>query len=54
MKYGAEALNFKEVWAITTQDNESSGRLLKKLGFKFDELIEMPNNEILKLFIWRT
>lgn len=53
MKYGKEVLDFKEVLAITTQDNESSGRLLEKLNFKFDELIEMPNNEILKLFSWR-
>lgn len=53
MKYGEEVLGFKEVLAITTQDNESSGRLLEKIGFKFDELIEMPNNEVLKLFSWR-
>lgn len=53
MKYGQEVLGFKEVLAITTQDNESSGRLLEKIGFKFDELIEMPNNEVLKLFSWR-
>lgn len=53
MKYGEEVLGFKEVLAITTQDNESSGRLLEKLGFSFDELIEMPNGEILKLFSWR-
>jgi RimJ/RimL family protein N-acetyltransferase len=53
MKYGEEILGFKEVLAITTQDNDSSGRLLEKLNFKFDELIEMPNNEVLKLFSWR-
>lgn len=53
MKYGKEILGFEEVLAITTQDNESSGKLLNKLGFKFDELIEMPNNEVLKLFSWR-
>jgi [ribosomal protein S5]-alanine N-acetyltransferase len=53
MKYGQEVLGFTEVLAITTQDNESSGKLLDKLGFKFDELIEMPNNEILKLYSWR-
>ncbi len=53
MKYGQKILGFKEVLAITTQDNESSRKLLEKLGFEFDELIEMPNNEILKLFSWR-
>lgn len=50
LKYGKETLNLKRILAITTQDNESSGRLLEKLGFKFEQLIEMPNDEILKLF----
>ena len=37
--------------AITTQDNENSGRLLEKIGFTFERLIETPpDNEILKLF----
>ncbi len=49
MKYGKEVLGLKRVLAITTQDNESSGRLLAKLGFKFDELIE-SDGEMLKLF----
>jgi len=49
MKYGAEVLGLKRVLAITTQDNESSGKLLTKLGFKYDNLIE-SNGEMLKLF----
>nr|HQU86256.1 GNAT family N-acetyltransferase [Pyrinomonadaceae bacterium] len=49
MKYGAEVLGLKRVLAITTQDNENSGRLLAKLGFKFDKLID-SNGETLKLF----
>lgn len=53
MKYGQEVLEFREVLAITTQDNESSGKLLAKLGFKFEEIIEMPNGEELKLFSWK-
>ncbi len=51
MEYGREELGLKRVLAITTQDNESSGRLLDKLGFKFDGLITQPNDtEELKLF----
>lgn len=49
MKYGAEVLGLKRVLAITTQDNESSGKLLAKLGFKYDGLIE-SGGETLKLF----
>jgi RimJ/RimL family protein N-acetyltransferase len=50
LKYGWTVLGFRQVLAITTQDNDKSGRLLEKLGFGFDELIEMPNNEVLKLY----
>ena len=50
LDYGIEKLGFRKVSAITTQDNENSGRLLAKLGFSFSRLIEMPNGEKLKLF----
>ncbi len=51
MKYGEETLGFTKVLAITTQDNESSGRLLGKIGFKFIELVKMSHDENeLKLF----
>ena len=51
MKYGRDVLNLKRVLAITSQDNESSGRLLEKIGFKFEGLIKMPHDsEELKLF----
>jgi RimJ/RimL family protein N-acetyltransferase len=44
MKYGREKLNLKRVLAITTQDNESSVRLLEKLNFKFNGLITQPGD----------
>lgn len=51
LKYGREVLDFKRVLAITTPDNESSGRLLEKLGFTFDRLIKpAAGDEELKLF----
>ena len=51
MEYGRDILGLKRVLAITTQDNDSSGKLLEKLGFKFENLIKMPtNDEELKLF----
>ena len=51
LKYGLEVLGFKRVLAITTPDNESSGRLLEKLGFSFDRLIKLASgDEELKLF----
>jgi len=49
MQYGRETLGFATVLAITSQDNEVSGKLLEKLGFKFDRLIE-SGDETLKLF----
>ncbi len=51
MKYGKNTLGLKRVLAITSQINEVSGRLLDKLGFKFERLSEMPqNDEKVKLF----
>ncbi len=49
MRYGKETLKFTRVLAITTLDNESSGRLLVKIGFAFEREIEM-GDEVLKLF----
>lgn len=49
MNYGRSALNFSRVLAITTTDNVASGKLLGKLGFEFDKLIE-SDGETLKLF----
>ena len=51
MKYGRDVLGLKRVVAITSQDNESSGRLLEKIRFKFESLIKLPHDdEELKLF----
>ena len=53
MKYGAETLNFRRVLAITSPDNEKSGRLLEKLGFSFERLIKLGDDaEQVKLFAW--
>ncbi len=49
MTYGREALGFTRVLAITTLDNHSSGRLLGRLGFRYDGEIE-NENEKLKLY----
>ena len=51
MKYGREVLGLQRVLAITTQDNESSIKLLSKLGFEFERFIKLPHDENeLKLF----
>lgn len=49
MEYGRSVLGFMCVLAITTTDNEASGRLLEKLGFGFAELIS-SGEETLKLY----
>ena len=51
LRYGESSLNFKHILAVTSQDNESSGKLLGKLDFKFERLIVLPDvNEEVKLF----
>ncbi|RNB89213.1 N-acetyltransferase [Brevibacillus nitrificans] len=53
MQYAKETLGLTRVVAITTQDNQSSGRLLEKLGLRFELLIQMANDsEMLRLFVY--
>lgn len=50
LQYGRETLGFTHVLAITSQDNDVSGKLLTKLGFVFGGIYETPDGERLKLF----
>ena len=51
MKYGRENLSLTRILAVTSQDNEKSGKLLKKVGLKFERLIILPGDSAeLKLF----
>lgn len=52
MGYGQEKLGFDRLMAITSLDNEASGKLLEKLGFTF-ERIEEIGGEPLKIFTWQ-
>lgn len=45
MRYGKERLNFVRVLAITSKDNVASGKLLAKLGFRFERFIKISNVE---------
>lgn len=45
MRYGREKLGLRTILAITTQDNQSSIRLLEKLGFRFERLVKLPHDE---------
>ena len=49
MVYGRSTLGLKTVLAITSLDNDASGRLLEKLGFEFDKIID-SGDERLKLY----
>lgn len=48
--YGRDKLNFESVLAVTSQDNDVSGKLLTKLGFSFGGMIATPVGEQLKLY----
>ena len=43
--YGKNILGLKRILAITTKDNESSCKLLAKVGFKFERLIKFSDEE---------
>lgn len=51
MQYGERVLGLRRVLAIATKDNENSGRLLEKIGFRFERTIRLPSDtEELNLF----
>ena len=45
MKYGREVLGFNRIVAITSLDNDSSGRVLEKIGLKFEKQIRLPGHD---------
>lgn len=51
MEYGKDALGLKRIVAITSPDNEASGKLLEKLGLRFEQMIRLSENaEEVRLF----
>jgi ribosomal-protein-alanine N-acetyltransferase len=46
MKHARDTLALGRIVAITTKDNEPSMRLLGKLGFRFDRLIKLGEEEL--------
>ena len=51
LAYGRQMFGLKRIVAITSPDNERSVRLLEKLGFTFEKMIQLPNDsEAVKLF----
>jgi RimJ/RimL family protein N-acetyltransferase len=53
MEYAKGALGLKRIVAITNPDNQSSIRLLEKLGFRFDRMIRATaDGPEIRLFVW--
>lgn len=50
LRYGRDSLGFQRVFAITSQDNDVSGKLLSKLGFALNGIVATPNGEELNLY----
>lgn len=46
IKAGFEEFEIQEIKAIVSKQNISSQRLLEKLGFEFNDLIKLPNEEV--------
>jgi RimJ/RimL family protein N-acetyltransferase len=52
MEYGKRAFGLTRLAAITSADNDVSGRLLEKLGFKFERMVKLSDDgDEIKLFI---
>jgi RimJ/RimL family protein N-acetyltransferase len=53
MEHAKGALGLKRLVAITNPDNQSSIRLLEKLGFQFDRMIRATTDgPEIRLFVW--
>jgi RimJ/RimL family protein N-acetyltransferase len=51
MRHARRALGLKRIVAITSQDNDASGSVLRKIGFRYERLVKLPHDENeLKLF----
>ncbi len=51
LAYGQSVFGLKRIVAITSPDNDRSAKLLEKLGFSFEKMIQLPDdNEEVKLF----
>ena len=44
MKYARDELQLDRILAITTPDNESSAKLLRKIGLRFDRLVRLSDD----------
>ena len=52
MEYAKHVLNLPRIVAITSPDNDRSGRLLQKLGLKFERMIRKSDGDAeVKLFV---
>jgi RimJ/RimL family protein N-acetyltransferase len=45
MRAGLEEFGIKLLKAITTKENAASQRLLEKLGFRYSQMVQLPNDE---------
>ena len=45
MTYGREVLGLRRIVAITNPDNEASGRLLEKIGLRFERLMKLAEDQ---------
>lgn len=50
LEHGRNNLGFTRVMAITSRDNDVSGKLLTKLGFVFQGLHSLSDDDVVKLF----
>ena len=53
MDYARNVVGLERVVAITSVDNESSARLLERIGLRFERMIRLtPDGEEIRLFAW--
>ena len=51
MVYAKDVLKLPRIVAITNKDNDASGKLLEKLGLRFERIISLDRRDDTKLFV---
>ncbi len=52
LAYGQSVFGLKRIVAITSPDNDRSAKLLEKLGFTFEKMLQLSADDEVKLFAW--
>jgi RimJ/RimL family protein N-acetyltransferase len=52
VEHGANVIGLRRIVAITSPDNAASGRLLEKIGLRYERMIDLSREDPVRLYAW--